>query len=187
MTRLFRILPLLLLVVLAVAMLARIAQMQDGPKNYAVYHDPMLGKPMPALTLPGLQEGEATLSTEALQGHAYLFNVFASWCSMCQVEHPQLATLKEQARLPLYGMAWKDAPQDTQRWLQRMGNIYDAVGSDSHGQAAIELGLTGAPETYLVAPDGRIAAIYRGALSEAVITTRFMPAITSLNEASHAQ
>lgn len=187
MTRLFRILPLLLLAVLAVAMLVRIAQMQNGPKDYAVYHDPMLGKPMPAFSLPALKEGGPALSTDALHGKAYLFNVFASWCAMCQVEHPQLAGLKLQAKLPLYGMAWKDAPQDTRRWLQRMGDIYDATGSDLNGQAAIELGLTGAPETYLVAADGRIAAIYRGALSEAVVATRFMPAVRALEEAKHEE
>jgi cytochrome c biogenesis protein CcmG, thiol:disulfide interchange protein DsbE len=180
---LLRILPLAMLVLLSGAMLWRLAQPPQSEVNYAQYTDPMLGKPMPALNLPPLTTDGKALSTTELAGEAYLLNVFASWCAMCRVEHPQLEALSHKSGLPLYGMAWKDKPEDTRRWLERMGDIYQRIGTDREGSAAIALGLTGAPETYLVAPDGTIAALYRGALSEAVVDTRFMPIIKQWRQA----
>lgn len=178
MGKLFRIVPLLMLALLAMAFAVRLFQMQAPELANAIYRDPMLGKPMPALELVNLTEGEAPLSLAAAKG-PYLFNVFASWCGACRIEHTQLQALKEQSGLPLYGMAYRDEPQNTRAWLDKVGNIYDNIGSDLNGNAAIELGLTGAPETYLVDADGTIMALYRGAISEAVVEHRFMAALKS--------
>lgn len=180
MDKLARFLPLLMVAVLAVAFLARLMTPDVGLNSAS---DPMLGKPMPSLTLPPLHEGNPRLATDALKGEPYLFNVFASWCSMCQLEHGQLKNLSVKSGLPLYGMAWKDDPIKTQQWLERMGNIYTAVGTDQHSEAAIELGLVGAPETYLVDADGNIAALYRGALSEDVVRQRFLTVIDQQRDA----
>jgi cytochrome c biogenesis protein CcmG/thiol:disulfide interchange protein DsbE len=175
MSRVTRFLPLLMLSIIGAAFFVRLMQDYAPEISHASYHDPMLGKPMPALQLPALQTDAPPLMFPLPHSGAYLFNVFASWCAACQIEHRELKALKEKTGLPLYGMAWKDKPEETHAWLERMGNIYDAVGMDPDSVAAIELGLTGAPETYLVAADGTIAAIYRGALSQSVIETRFLP------------
>lgn len=175
-TKLLRFLPFLMLGLLGLAFAFRLMQMQAAEVVDAVYQDPMLGKPMPALVIPPLQEGDAPLRLADAEG-PYLFNVFASWCAACVHEHDELEALKTRSGLPLYGMAWRDAPGNTQAWLARMGNIYDRVGSDLNGKSAIALGLTGAPETYLVGGDGSIIALYRGALSADVVEKRFLAAL----------
>lgn len=172
----FRYLPLLLIILLAVAFAFRLGQMRTD-SNDSAYSDPMLNKPMPALVLPPLEPGKAEIRLKDLAGKPYLLNVFASWCAACQIEHGELKRLAEQTGLPLYGIAWKDDPEKTRAWLERMGDIYSRVGIDLNGKAAMELGLTGAPETYLVDADGYIVALYRGALSESVIHSHFLPAL----------
>lgn len=171
-----RYFPLLLIILLAAAFAFRLGQM-GSDSDSASYTDPMLGKPMPALVLPALDESAAEIRLADMAGKPYLLNVFASWCATCQLEHGELKRLEEQSGLPLYGIAWKDDPARTKAWLERMGNIYSKVGVDLHGKAAMELGLTGAPETYLIGADGQIIALYRGALSASVVDTHFLPAI----------
>lgn len=176
-----RFFPLAVILVLALAFSWRLMQM-NTPTETSSYRDVMLGKAMPALELPMLEDEQQTFSTNALLGKPYLLNIFASWCAACRLEHDVLQRLAESQALPLYGIAWKDRPENTRNWLLQMGNIYQAVGVDLKGTAALELGLTGAPETYLVAPDGTIAAIYRGALSDSVAEKRFAPAIAAIRE-----
>lgn len=172
-----RFLPLLLILAIAVAFAWQLAGKQADDVSTRVA-DPALQRSMPALTLPILNS-ESTYALADTNG-AYLFNVFASWCAACRIEHGQLQELKMQTGLPLHGMAWKDKPENTTRWLEEMGNIYDVVMVDADGRAAIEIGLTGAPETYLVSPDGVILAVYRGALSESVVQQVFIPAIQAM-------
>lgn len=173
-----RFLPLLTVAALAVAFAWRLTQLGEY-EDMATYHDPMLGKPMPALALPRLDNG-GLLRTKELEGQPYLLNVFASWCLACRIEHLPLKYLAESQELPLYGIAWKDRPDNTRNWLRQMGNIYEDIGVDRDGKAALELGLTGTPETYLVSSEGTIVALYRGALSEAVVESRFLPAVREL-------
>lgn len=180
--RFLRFLPLCLLALLAVAFAWQLTHARREQDAGAVYRDAMLGKPMPPLVLESLHTGKP-LSLAALHGQPYLLNVFASWCAACKLEHATLKQLADSQQLPLYGIAWKDKPENTRLWLQRMGNIYSDIGIDQMGEAALELGLTGAPETYLVTAEGRIAALYRGALSESVVQNRFMPAILKLQPA----
>lgn len=176
-----RFLPFLVIIALALAFAWRLTQLGDY-EDLSTYHDPMLGKPMPALALTRLN-GDGMLRTEELKGEPYLLNVFASWCLGCRLEHMPLKYLSESQNLPVYGIAWKDRPDNTRNWLLQMGNIYRDIGVDRDGKAVLELGLTGVPETYLVSADGVIVAIYRGAISEAVMKTRFLPALEKLKKA----
>lgn len=171
-----RYLPLLLIILLAIAFAFRLGQMNIGSNN-GTYTDPMLNKPMPALVLPPLEQGDTEIRLADMAGTPYLLNIFASWCAACQIEHGELKQLAKQTGLPLYGIAWKDDPEKTKAWLERMGNIYTRIGVDPNGKAAMELGLTGAPETYLVDADGYIVALYRGTLSESVIHSHFLSAL----------
>lgn len=175
--RVMRFLPLCLLALLAVAFAWQLRG--AGAPATGSYQDAMLNKPVPPLVLESL-EAEQAFSTASLHGKPYLLNVFASWCAACKLEHATLKQLAESQGLPLYGIAWKDKPENTRLWLERMGNIYTQIGIDQTGAAALELGLTGAPETYLITPEGTIATLYRGALSESVVQNRFIPAIAAM-------
>lgn len=173
-----RFMPFFVVVALAGAFAWNLTQLGEY-EDMADYRDPMLGKPVPDLVLPELQ-GDGQLETAKLEGKPYLLNVFASWCLPCRMEHTTLKELAATYDLPVYGIAWKDRPDNTRNWLLQMGNIYTAIGVDREGKTALELGLTGVPETYLVSADGIIVALYRGTLSEAVLQSRFIPAIRGM-------
>lgn len=139
---------------------------------YALHRNPqvqpqaLVGKPVPALALPTLDEGApASLREKASEG-PMLVNFFASWCAPCEIEHPVLMTLKGD-KVRIVGIAYKDAPQNTKALLTRLGDPYAEVLVDRDGRAGVEFGVTGVPETYVVAADGKILAKHTGPLSEA--------------------
>lgn len=116
---------------------------------------PLIGKPAPAFSLPLLDDESRTLTPAALAGRPVLVNFFASWCAGCQVEHPLLMQLAAQG-VEIVGMDYKDTPDAARRWLQRHGNPYRQVVQDREGQAGLDWGVYGVPETYLLGADGRI-------------------------------
>lgn len=143
--------------------------------GYALKRDPkvsphaMVGKPMPALTLPELSSGQPTSLKDvtfksAGGGGPVLVNFFASWCAPCEIEHPQLMALNAQG-VKVIGIAYKDAPPNTQAFLARLGDPFAARLVDRNGAAGLEFGVTGVPETYLVGSDGMILAKHTGALT----------------------
>lgn len=150
--------PLLILIALAILF-----------AGYALRRDPhvqphaLVGKPMPALSLPELATGKATPIRAASDG-PILVNFFASWCAPCEVEHPQLMALKAQG-VKIVGIAYKDAPANTQAFIGRLGDPFAARLVDRDGRAGLEFGVTGVPETYLVGSDGVIIAKHTGPLT----------------------
>jgi cytochrome c biogenesis protein CcmG, thiol:disulfide interchange protein DsbE len=138
---------------------------------YALKRDPqvqpqaLVGKPLPELTLPSLDDGrERSLRAEAAGSGPVLVNIFASWCAPCEIEHPVLVSLKTKG-VKIVGVAYKDAPANTQAFLDRLGDPFAARLVDRDGRAGIELGVTGVPETYLVGTDGVILAKHTGPLT----------------------
>lgn len=123
----------------------------------------LIGKPAPALSLPPLEglmrDGAPVpgLDPGAFVGRVTLVNVWASWCAPCRDEHPFLTRLSGDRRIMLVGINYKDQATNALRFLERFGNPYSAVGVDAGGRAAIEWGVYGVPETFLVGRDGRIA------------------------------
>lgn len=138
--------------------------------GYALKRDPkisphaMVGKPMPALTLPELSSGQPASLKESAGGAPVLVNFFASWCAPCEIEHPQLMALNAQG-VKVIGIAYKDAPPNTQAFLTRLGDPFAARLVDRDGAAGLEFGVTGVPETYLVGSDGMILAKHTGPLT----------------------
>ncbi len=150
--------PLVVLVALA-ALFAGFALKRDPH----VQPHALVGKPAPALSLPELTSGTTTPIRAAGDG-PMLVNFFASWCAPCEVEHPQLMALKAQG-VKIVGIAYKDAPANTQAFIGRLGDPFAARLVDRDGRAGLEFGVTGVPETYLVGSNGVILAKHTGPLT----------------------
>jgi len=139
---------------------------------YALHRNPqvtpqaLVGKPMPDLVLPRLEDGGSVRLGDVAAEGPMLVNFFASWCAPCEVEQPALMDLKAR-RVKIVGIAYKDAPQNTQAFLSRLGDPFAQRLVDRDGRAGIEFGLTGVPETYLVSREGRILAKHAGPLTPA--------------------
>ncbi|PSC06765.1 DsbE family thiol:disulfide interchange protein [Alsobacter soli] len=131
----------------------------------------LIGKPAPAFALPGLEglqrEGQPVpgLSTADLKGRVTVVNVFASWCAPCREEHPLLLELAKTPGVRLVGINYKDQPENARRFLGALGNPYAAVGVDAAGRSAIDWGVYGVPESFVIAPDGTIAYKQVGPIS----------------------
>jgi cytochrome c biogenesis protein CcmG/thiol:disulfide interchange protein DsbE len=142
----------------------------------------LVGKEVPDFTLPpvdGLLEKEAPVSgftaSDLKTGTPTIVNVFASWCVPCHEEHPVLMELAKQPGIRLYGINYKDDPASARRFLGRFGNPFAHVGADSNGRVAIDFGVYGVPETYVIGGDGKIAYRHVGPLTEDVIKERLLP------------
>jgi cytochrome c biogenesis protein CcmG/thiol:disulfide interchange protein DsbE len=142
----------------------------------------MIGKNVPDFTLPALDgltaDGAAVpgfASSDLAQGKPTIVNVFASWCLECQEEHPLLVALAKEPGIRLYGIDYKDDAAAARRFLGRYGNPYARVGADASGRVAIDFGVYGVPETYVVTGDGRIAYRHVGPLTEKTIREKLLP------------
>jgi cytochrome c biogenesis protein CcmG/thiol:disulfide interchange protein DsbE len=139
----------------------------------------LIGRPAPAITLTALEglqrDGKPVPAfgmADLAAGRATIVNVFASWCAPCRVEHPFLVALADApavkaGKVALVGLNYKDEAENARRFLGALGNPYSAVGVDRAGRAAIEWGVYGVPETFVIGPDGRILEKHVGALDAA--------------------
>lgn len=139
---------------------------------YALKRDPqvqpqaLVGKMAPDLTLPTLAEGQPMRLRAAAAEAPMVLNFFASWCAPCEIEHPVLMGLKGSG-VRVVGIAYKDAPPNTQAFLARLGNPFATALVDRDGRAGVEFGVTGVPETYVIGRDGKVLAKHTGPLTEA--------------------
>ncbi|MHC9085448.1 DsbE family thiol:disulfide interchange protein [Luteimonas sp. RIT-PG2_3] len=138
---------------------------------------PLIGKPAPEFSLPVLHEPDRMVSAADLRGQPYVLNVWGSWCPACQVEHPVLARFAGTKRVRVIGYNWKDEREDALRWLAKFGNPYWLVLTDYEGRSAIDWGIYGAPETFLVDGNGTIAWKFVGPVTDAVIAEQLLPAL----------
>ena len=141
----------------------------------------LIDKPVPAFRLPPLEaSGKPALTTEDLRGRVALVNFFASWCAPCRLEHPLLMRLAAERRVALYGVSYKDAAADSRRFLAQLGDPYAAIGWDGDGRVAIDWGVYGVPETFVVDRAGRIRHRHVGPLSEETLAKVLVPMIARL-------
>jgi cytochrome c biogenesis protein CcmG/thiol:disulfide interchange protein DsbE len=141
---------------------------------------PLIDKPAPQFALPLLDSPAKSVGSADLAGKPYLLNVFASWCFACRDEHPVLMRERTRLGVPLVGFNYKDEPDDAKRWLAQYGNPYDLVIADYPGDVAIDFGVTGAPETFLVDGEGIIRYKYISPLTPEVITREILPRIAAM-------
>ena len=144
----------------------------------------LLAKPVPEFSLPPVQGRSEGLSTADLQGHVSLVNVFASWCVPCRAEHPLFVQLSRTGEVPIYGINYKDPPDQAEAWLAELGDPYTRIGADLDGRVGIDWGVYGIPETYVIAADGTIAHRHVGPLTQSDIDQAIMPLVRNLQQAS---
>jgi cytochrome c biogenesis protein CcmG/thiol:disulfide interchange protein DsbE len=141
---------------------------------------PLIGKSVPAFSLPPIQGHALGLSSSDLKGEVALVNVFASWCVACREEHPVLMQLAAQRSVAIHGLNYKDKPDDAAKWLDQMGDPYTRTGADLDGRVAIDWGVYGVPETFVVDKHGRIAFKQVGPITPELLERTILPLISTL-------
>ena len=142
----------------------------------------LIGKAVPQFSLPPVQGRTLGLSSADLVGEVSLVNVFASWCVACREEHPLFIRLKTDGVVPIHGLNYKDQPDNASQWLNTLGDPYTRTGADRDGRVAIDWGVYGVPETFVVTRDGRIAHKHIGPLAPKDIEETILPLVRRLQQ-----
>jgi cytochrome c biogenesis protein CcmG, thiol:disulfide interchange protein DsbE len=173
------LIPLIIVGMLSVVFLFRLFS-GDTTKLPSV----LIAKPVPDFNLSGIpnftQNGVIVpgfSSADLKSGKVSIVNMFASWCPECRQEHDILLKLGKDERINLFGFDYKDEPEKARKFLESFGNPYKAVGVDRKGAAAIDWGLYGVPETFIISGDGRILYKKVGPMSEETLKSEIMPEI----------
>ncbi|MGF7008271.1 DsbE family thiol:disulfide interchange protein [Aminobacter sp. BE322] len=172
--KLFILLPLLLFLALAGVFLAQLLSGRD----LAVVPSTLIGQaapktellPLEGVSLPGLNSADFI-------GKVTLVNVWASWCAPCREEHPVIVELSKDQRVTVAGFNYKDKPENARRFLGELGNPFDVLGVDPKGRSAIDWGVYGIPETFLVGKDGKVAFKHVGPMTPESVRATLMPEI----------
>jgi cytochrome c biogenesis protein CcmG/thiol:disulfide interchange protein DsbE len=175
MRRLIYLLPLVLFLVLAGYFAVSLRPGHDIHELPSA----MIEKPAPSFDIAGLGDSKP-LALETLKGRPFIINFFASWCVPCRIEHPLLMRLAEQNHLPLYGIDYKDKPDDGSRLLATFGDPYRQVGVDRDGRVGLDFGVYGVPETYVVDSTGVIRKRFVGPLTADAVANELLPLLKQL-------
>ena len=173
------LLPLLVFMGLAAVFAV---QLLSGKDSSAI-PSALIGKQAPQTNLPAVEglmrDGVPVpgLNSEDFKGKLTLVNVWGSWCVPCRQEHPLLMEIAKDSRIRLVGLNYKDQPENARRFLGDLGNPFAAVGADRAGRSAIEWGVYGVPETFLVGPDGKIIYKHVGPFTPESVRDELMPAV----------
>jgi cytochrome c biogenesis protein CcmG, thiol:disulfide interchange protein DsbE len=165
--------PLAVFALLAIVLAIGIRHSPDK----GIIVSPLIGKPAPQFALPALLEPARTVRSQDFKGRWYLLNVWGTWCGECRAEHEMLLTVGKSGAVPLIGLDWKDDDALAQAWLRQLGNPYATVAVDRSGRAAIDWGVYGAPETFLVNPAGIVVYKHVGALTQEEWTRDILPRV----------
>lgn len=175
-----RFLPLVFFAALALLFLVRLFA-----GDVSLLPSALIGKEVPHFSLPaitGLAEKPGLADQDLRRGGVTILNVFASWCAPCHLEHPLLLALAQDDKLAgegvrLYGIAYKDAPENIRRFLGQNGDPFARVGLDESGRTGIDFGVYGVPETFIIKGDGTIAFKYVGPITEVALRDTILPEI----------
>lgn len=177
MQRLKLFLPLIIFVIMAAIFFGVERRVQTGDYDPMALPSALVDRPLPSFSLPTLDGVQ--LSNAELPDTWFLVNVWATWCPSCHFEHPFLVELKEEG-VAILGVDYKDKLVPAQRWLDEKGDPYFATLFDKVGTFGLDLGVTGAPETYLVDAEGIVRFRYQGALDRQIWDKVFAPRIAAL-------
>ncbi len=143
---------------------------------------PLIDRSAPAFNLPSVRDPEKTVGLADLKQQVSLFNVWASWCVSCRHEHPLLVELSRRDVVPIYGLNYKDSRSDALRWLNSLGDPYQASAFDEDGRVGIDWGVYGVPETFVVDRNGIIRHKHTGPISVDDWKNTLLPMIRQLQE-----
>lgn len=165
---------LLPLTAFALLIVVLVVGLKHAPEK-SIIPSPLIGKSAPQFTLRNLFDGQSPVDTTLLKGHWSLVNVWGTWCTECRAEHEALLQIKREGQVPIIGIDWKDSDEDAQAWLQQLGNPYQTVGTDHEGRVAIDWGVYGAPETFLISPAGTVVYKLVGPINAQIWQEEFLP------------
>ena len=176
--RLLYIMPLSVFLVLAVYFAIGLT------KDPSILPSALIDKPVPEFSLPPIEGGPGKdFSSADLKGNGVsIVNVFASWCLPCRAEHPQITRLAELKVATVYGLNFKDMPKDALKWLKQLGDPYAAHGADIQGRVAIDWGVYGIPETFIIDNSGIIRYKFVGPITARRLDQEILPIIRKLNQ-----
>ena len=140
----------------------------------------LIGKPVPEFSLPPVERRTLGLSSADLKGEVSLVNVFASWCTACRYEHPLFMRLEAEGVVPIHGLNYKDQPEDAGKWLDDFGDPYTRTGADRDGRVAVDWGVYGVPETFVISEDSVIVHKHIGPVSADDLEKTVLPLIERL-------
>lgn len=139
------------------------------------------GQSAPPVELTQLGQGEPFTDATLREPGVKLVNYWASWCAPCRAEHPILEDLADEG-VPIYGINYKDDPEKALAFLDELGNPYAGLGADAKGRTALDWGLYGVPETYVIDGDGTVVLRFAGPITESILENRIRPAIAEAAE-----
>jgi cytochrome c biogenesis protein CcmG/thiol:disulfide interchange protein DsbE len=140
----------------------------------------LIDKAVPEFALAPIEGRQDGLSSADLQGQVSLVNVWASWCVPCRMENPLLVELAEAGILPIYGINYKDAPEEALAFLNELGDPFTRIGVDRSGRVAIDWGVYGLPETFVIDAEGRIAYKHVGPFDRRALEEDILPVVRRL-------
>jgi cytochrome c biogenesis protein CcmG/thiol:disulfide interchange protein DsbE len=146
----------------------------------------LIGTPIPEFDLPPIEGRQDGLSSADLRGEVSIVNVWASWCVPCRVEMPLLVELAETGSVPIYGINYKDDPGAALSFLKELGDPYSRIGADRSGRVAIDWGVYGLPETFVIDAQGRIAYKHVGPFNRRSLEEDILPVVRQLQEGGEA-
>jgi cytochrome c biogenesis protein CcmG, thiol:disulfide interchange protein DsbE len=141
---------------------------------------PFIGKPAPAFTLAELHRADRAFAPADMKGKVWLLNVWASWCVSCRVEHPLLVEMAKQGAVPIVGLDYKDKRDDGLQWLAKHGDPYRVSAFDDEGKVAIDYGVYGVPETFVIDKQGVIRYKQIGPITPEALQKRILPLVKEL-------
>ncbi|WP_374763199.1 DsbE family thiol:disulfide interchange protein [Yunchengibacter salinarum] len=159
------------------ALIGLFAAMLTADRDPKEIKSVLIGRPAPDFQLPALDPGGPGLDGKTLTApdQPVLVNFFASWCVPCRAEHSALMNLAQKENVRLVGIAYKDDPADARAFLDELGNPFSRIGVDRDGRVAIDWGVTGVPETFLVGPDGVVRYRHFGPIIGDSLQKRLLP------------
>jgi cytochrome c biogenesis protein CcmG/thiol:disulfide interchange protein DsbE len=144
----------------------------------------LINQPVPVFALPALQDPALNLNQQLFVGHISVLHVWATWCGTCKSEHPFWVDRAKNHQVALYGLIYKDARFSAQAWLKQHGNPYAQIINDESGRLAMDLGVSGTPETFLIDAKGVVRYKVSGPVDQRLWAQEFLPRIKMLEQRS---
>lgn len=168
------VIPLLIFLVMVALFLVVLNRINQGEYNPRDIPTEFIGKQVPAFDLPNLLDSTDRVLAADYQGKPWLLNIWGTWCAECWKEHDYLVFLARQG-VPIVGINWRDDAADATAFVTDKGNPFVEIGFDPKSDAVIDLGVYGAPETFLVDANGTIRVKHKGAMQPSVWQEKFQP------------